>query len=49
MPVEYKITFETFADAEAAMAALEEASMDGEIENAFEIQIVGRSGVGDEG
>lgn len=38
--ITYEITFATQEDADAAMVALENASMEGNIVQAFEIQLV---------
>jgi hypothetical protein len=42
--IEYKITFETRADADAGMEALEEASLECEIERPFQTELVNDTG-----
>jgi hypothetical protein len=40
----YQVKFETRADAQAGMTALEEASMEGEIERSFETMVIKDTG-----
>lgn len=42
--IKYSVVFETKDDAAAAMAALEEASMNGDIERPFETQLIADTG-----